>query len=1019
MRYVAHAAAALTLSLLAATALADRFDGARDYIRKEMQEKNIPGVSVAVAHRGKVIWEQGFGWANREAQVPATEHTMYLLASISKTFAATGLMRLVEQGRIDLDRPINDYLGDARLTARVGDARDATVRRVANHTAGLPIHYDFFFADETVPVRDRDLTILRYGNITSPPGERFEYSNLGFGLIDDIVARVDGRPYAQFMHDEVFVPLGLEHTSVGATTALERFRAVSYHDDGKPIPLYLSDDHGGAGNVMSSAHDLVRYGLFHLKHRQRGQAAIVSEAALDEMHQPTVATGANEGYAIGWRTQDRDGGRRLVYHRGGSPGASTLLWTVPKDDLVVVVLTNSRSGREPLIADVIAKAVVGDWPAARVAPPAPPAASPPPEMLGEWTGTLHTYEADRPLSLAIAASGEVKVRFNGDVEASLNRASFRDGWLRGSWDASPATKDSRPRGRAVTHLFLKLRNGRLIGSASATSEGMRANSLPHRVELRRPVDATRARAVDAVLKEMTAADAPGLALGVYRRGSLIYSKGFGLADLEARTPVTPQTIFHVASVSKQFTAFAIGLLTREGKVDLDADVRKYLPTLPDFGQAISVRDLIQHTSGLRDQWMLTVLAGLDTANVIEQRYLMNLVERQRGLNFAPGTRYAYSNTGYMLLAEIVSAVSGQSLREFTTERIFKPLGMTHTFFNDNVHEVVPGRAHSYQKRATGWQRALLNFDNVGATSLFTTVEDLAKWAGNFSHPKVGDAQLIAQLGTPGRLRDGTPINYGFALHRQMFAGHEALMHYGSDAGYRAAFVYFPAEDFAVLMTANTPPPDQQRTIERIVDIYLNERAGRLPAPAAEIEPKAKLLRAASGTYRSRYGRAVSLQPRNGNLFYQTGFGELPLLFRADDTFEIEPRNWTYYRPFKFRLDPRGGIEGFEIVDPLMQQWEVFERVQVVSPTASELAALAGDYRSEELDVTYSLAVREDRLVARSLRITETMLFTPSSRDRFDTRLGVIEFVRGPGSAPVAFKLHSTGVNDILFERVRR
>lgn len=1013
----ARAALSLALTLLAATAAADRFDDARDYIEREMREQSIPAVSVAVAHRGAVIWEQGFGWANREARVPATEHTMYLLASISKTFAATGLMALVERGRIDLDRPVNDYLGDAKLTARVGDARDATVRRVANHTAGLPIHYDFFFSDETVPVRDRDLTVLRYGNITSPPGERFEYSNLGFGVIDAIIARVDGRPYAQFMQDELFEPLGLTHTSVGATTALERFRAIGYHDDGKPIPLYVSDDHGGAGTVMSSAHDLVRYGLFHLKHRQREQRPILSDAALDAMHTPSTATVPNEGYAIGWRTQDRDGGRRLVYHRGASPGASTLLWTVAKDDLVIVVLTNSRSGREPLIAEVIAKAVVKDWPAARPTPPQAPAPPPPTELLGQWAGTLHTYERDRPLSLTVAASGEVKVSFDGEPEVPLNRASFRDGWLRGYWDASPATRDSRPRGRAVTHLFLKLRDGRLIGSSSATSEGMRANSLSHWVELRRPVDTQHAHKVDAVLKEITRADAPGLAVGVYRQGSLVYAKGFGLADLETRTPITSQTIFHVASVSKQFTAFAIALLAREGKVDLDADVRKYLPAMPDFGQVITVRDLIQHTSGLRDQWMLSVLAGVDTSSVIRQQYLVNMIERQRALNFEPGTRYAYSNSGYTLLAEIVKAVSGKSLREFTTERIFTPLGMNRTFFNDDVSEVVPGRALSYQKQGDGWKRALLNFDNVGATSLFTTVEDLARWAGNFAHPQVGDAQLIAQLGAPGRLRDGTAINYGFALHRQSFAGHEALMHFGSDAGYRAAFAYFPAEDFAVLLAANTPPPDQQRTLERIVDIYLNDGVGRLPGPLAEVKPKASLLAAASGTYMSRHGRMVSLATRDGRLVYRTGFGELPMVFRADGTFEPTPRNWTYYRPFRLRHDARGGVDAFEIVDPLMQQTEVFERAVPVTPTASELAQLAGDYRSSELDVTYSLTVQNGALLGRSMRMSEVMRFTPATRDRFDTRLGVIEFVRDGAHAPVAFKLHSTGVDDILFERI--
>jgi len=526
------------------------------------------------------------------------------------------------------------------------------------------------------------------------------------------------------------------------------------------------------------------------------------------------------------------------------------------------------------------------------------------------------------------------------------------------------------------------------------------------------------QAVDALLADaVTDPKGAGMALAVYQGGRLVYAKGAGLANLETATPITPQTIFHVASVSKQFTAFAIALLAREGKLDLDAQVRTYLSYMPDFGTPITVRNLLQHTSGLRDQWMLMTLAGLDTRNVISQQHLVNLVKHQRRLNFPPGTRYQYSNTGYTLLAEIVRQVSGKSLRQFTSERIFKPLGMTRTFFYDDVTEVVPGRAQSYYRRDGHWTRALLNFDNAGATSLFTTVEDLAKWAGNFAHPTVGDARLIEQITTSGRLKDGSPLNYGFGLRtNQMYAGHRAIMHFGSDAGFRSGFVYIPERDFAVLLTANTPPADQLRLMQQVVDVYLNSAGSRLPQPAAEIKLDAATVAAATGSYRGRYGRLTWLVPHGAGLALRTLFSETPLTFRADGTFELTPRNWTYYRAFRLLRGKDGSVSGIEVTEPAMHEVETLRRADPAKPSAADLAALTGDYRSAELDVTYTLTVEHGALVAHAMRIDEPMVFAPSTRDRFDSRMAVIEFVRDATGRANGFKLHSTGVNDVQFDR---
>ena len=283
----------LTWLLLSLPLYGGEFDEVRDYIRSHMAADRVPSISVAVARDGHILWEEGFGWADREKRVAANQHTMYSVASISKPFTATGLMTLVEQKRIDLDRPINQYLGKAQLRARVGNAEDATVRRVANHTSGLPFHYQFFYQDEPFRPPSMDETIRRYGNLVTMPGEKWEYSNLGYGILDYVIARVSGESYDDYMRQAVFLKLGLTHTSVGIGPGLEKFAAVRYGSDGLPLPFF-DFDHRGASAIYSSAHDLVRFGMFHLGAHLPGQTQILSDSSLAEMQKFSPHTDSDE-----------------------------------------------------------------------------------------------------------------------------------------------------------------------------------------------------------------------------------------------------------------------------------------------------------------------------------------------------------------------------------------------------------------------------------------------------------------------------------------------------------------------------------------------------------------------------------------------------------------------------------------------------------------------------------------------------------------------------------------------------
>jgi CubicO group peptidase (beta-lactamase class C family) len=531
----------------------------------------------------------------------------------------------------------------------------------------------------------------------------------------------------------------------------------------------------------------------------------------------------------------------------------------------------------------------------------------------------------------------------------------------------------------------------------------------------------RRKAVDGVFAEYERPGSPGVAVGIYRDGQPPYLRAYGLADLEQNVPMTPQSRIHIASTSKQFTAFAIALLAREGKVKLDADVHTYLPWLPDYGRQVTVADLVHHTSGLKDQWSLLTLAGRDYRDVLKQGQILELVARQRTLDFEPRSESEYSNTNYTLLAEIVSAVSGKSLRQFCTERIFEPLGMRGTFFYDNVDEVVPGRANSYERGPTGaWMRGVLSYETVGATSLLTTAEDMVKWAKNLAHPTVGDAALIRQLGAPVSLADGTPITYGFGLQRARFAGHDVLVHEGSDAAFTSSFTFYPGEGFAVAILANTVIDSTWKPATAVANIYLNGGSGTpiINAPLVG-RPDRNVLASAAGHYFNEYRPLQEITVENGELWLGTAGGERQrAIFRDDGSFDFGDRMWTYYR---FRHGEHGAVTALEEISARnLGKSRIYTKSKRATPSTQELRALEGEYRNGDLDVTYRARVIDGRLTLRSVWKTVPVPLTPSVANRFDTpdwSMRVISFERGPGGCSFAMRVQASRARNLVFCRI--
>ncbi|PKI03518.1 hypothetical protein CXF81_01940 [Glaciecola sp. 33A] len=295
---------------------------------------------------------------------------------------------------------------------------------------------------------------------------------------------------------------------------------------------------------------------------------------------------------------------------------------------------------------------------------------------------------------------------------------------------------------------------------------------------------------------------PGVVIGVVRDGKLDFVRSYGLANIEYDIPNTRTTPFHMASVSKQFTAFAIVMLAQDGKLSLDEEIHKYLPELPKFEHKVTVRHLLNHTSGIRDHWTLWQMSGGRMDDVIRQEDLLRLLHRQQELNFKPGKQYMYSNSGYLLLSEIVSSVSGEKFGDWMQKNVFKPLNMNSTQIYDDHERIVKNRAYSYHYSNAGIAKSVLSYANSGATSLFSTVEDLALWLNNFKTGKIGGIKTIEELQVQGMLNNGETIRYALGIGVDEENGLRKLSHGGADAGYRSYLSYYPEIDSGIILLSN-------------------------------------------------------------------------------------------------------------------------------------------------------------------------------------------------------------------------
>ena len=433
----------------------------------------------------------------------------------------------------------------------------------------------------------------------------------------------------------------------------------------------------------------------------------------------------------------------------------------------------------------------------------------------------------------------------------------------------------------------------------------------------------RSRAVDDLFRPWHSPDSPGAAVLVIDGRRIVHASGYGMANLEHGIAIRPDTVFDIASVSKQFAAMSIALLEADGRLALDDDVRRYVPELADFGDRITIRHLVHHTSGIRDWPNSLAMGGWSYEDVVSFNQILRMAYHQRELNFRPGAAYSYSNTGYNLLAEIVTRVSGVPFARFCDERIFRPLGMRKTHFHADHSAVVANRASSYRPGPDGrFRNAISNLTALGSSSLFTTIEDLAKWIDNLhaASPVVGSAAIISRLHERGRLNSGETVAYAFGHVIGEYRGLRVVNHTGSWAGYRSVLERFPDERFGVVILANTTDMNPSALARQVADIYLDDRLGpRAEAPAASgdqpatsvdgrpWQPSPADLEAYVGEYRSsELMTDYVLDVRGGQLVAEHfRLGEIRLRPVEPDRFQAATLGEV-----RFRRDATGAVIGF-------------------------------------------------------------------------------------------------------------
>lgn len=570
--------------------------------------------------------------------------------------------------------------------------------------------------------------------------------------------------------------------------------------------------------------------------------------------------------------------------------------------------------------------------------------------------------------------------------------------------------------------------GETIALGCALSVALAVTLTAREAILSRSSADTFAPRIDQLFAPWDKSDSPGASVAVSRNGVVLYERAFGMANLELKVPNTPVSVFQVASVSKQFTAMCIMLLAERGRISLDDEVRKHVAEFPDYGMPLTIRHLLNHTSGLRDVYLLhQALAAPSEDNGDWNDILVSRLVAQRGLNSPPGTEFHYNNGGYVLLAKIVKRVSGQTLQEFAESNIFNPLGMTHTRFDDDPQMLVPNRVGSYARDGDKWRRAREEVTRPGAvgnTGLLSTAGDLLRWEHNFDGARVGSSALLRAMEQPATLNNGAVLPYGLGLWVTADRGLKTVHHGGGAPGYSAQTIRYPEKSLVIVVIANSGRFDAVGLARRIAEICLpgefpdSPQAGEADSAASVTLPVEQLEAKAGLYFESEAGKYVRLFVRNHQLQWSRGTGTrggLDMKALAENRFVI-PGMFPLH--FEFSAPVDGRAAEFRTSSAL-QVTESYHRVDPFLPSHAQLQEYAGSYANLDLEVIYAITARPSGLLVRIPGRERGFELEPCGRDLFQTPGGeAFKFLRNTQGAIINFVFSSTGVRKLTFERVK-
>lgn len=487
---------------------------------------------------------------------------------------------------------------------------------------------------------------------------------------------------------------------------------------------------------------------------------------------------------------------------------------------------------------------------------------------------------------------------------------------------------------------------------------------------------TLTRKIDSLFLKWNTGNSPGCTIGIIRNDSLIYARGYGMANLEYGIPNEPGTLFHMASISKQFAGWSMMLLARQGKIKLDDDVRKYLPWFPDLKHKITIQHLLNHTSGIRDQWQLLAISGTRLDDVIKQEHVVKLLSQQRALNFIPGEQYSYSNSGFTMLAEIVKAVTGQTLRQFTDSAVFKPLGMTSTHFHDDCTEIEKGRSYSYERKdSASFSNAVLSYSVAGATSLFTTINDMSKWVMHLYSSDAGNQELVKALTQKGKLNSGKELSYANGIVVNEYKGWRQFSHGGADAGYRTYISVLPDKKMGFLVFSNLGDFSAGGKAYALADLFISDTTTKADAAvksalrdsAAAILKDAAVWQKYWGDYIGEDGLPFNFEVRYKQLRYKI-YDETSFLIREkNDTFSIPNAPEV-----KFIFTEKGKDKLVEVITP-DQVYHLKKYIKGVQLQDKDLQEFTGTYYSTELDCSYGIILKDHQLMLTNAKYPDVKL----------------------------------------------